>query len=105
MSRLIFYRQSLSDFTIVFPLGTDLSGKTPKMEIRKESDNSIVLTLQGSTLVITDNIVTGRISTLSSDDIEAGRYITDLALMELGETTRTPPFCLEFRDYETNTLW
>jgi bifunctional DNase/RNase len=99
-------RQTRKTFTIEYPTGTDFSGKTPKIEIRKIPSDTILFTLtNGSGISISSNIITCTITTAQSELMVDDKYRADLAFTQGGEVVyRTPTFYLTAGNKVTNAL-
>lgn len=99
-------RQTRKQFTLTYPEGTDFSGKSPKMEVKKIYTDDVLFTLtSGSGISVTDNVVTITISTAQTELMVDDKYKTDLIFIESSEVTdRTPIFYFNMKKPNTERV-
>lgn len=104
-------RETLEEFTVLYldnDVPVDLTGYTAEMQIRKQSDDDIVLELlsssmTGARLIITplEGKVVIYLTTAATKSVPAATYNYDLALVLAGEVTRPIRGQMIFTNYIT----
>src|SRR5436190_18290340 len=93
MTDIQIIRQTRTEFSITYPEGTNLAGKTPLIEIRDYITRALALTLNvPDELTVAGRVITAVISTAQSELLTSELYRADVALVESGEVTRTGQF-------------